>query len=404
MAEIINRQLEIRFPNNDRETITGDNIIAESMSIIRSICDGDFKLGGCIATQFDLQLVGITPDTVQGKKIKAVLITTYRNNTPLYPRVSLAPSINLPPREHTTTVTEQIMFTGTIDTAKRQKNRQIVNITAYDDLYRVCNKNVYTWFEQFTEYSSTSYIMHMINSLFSSQIGYSEETSDRMQWLIRWGISSENDNYTKPLALSKNLVQELYKGSLTASEVLRSANELMGLFGYVMPDGRYNTLSLVGQEAVQIDRWIDLDFEEYTTAQIDIVSFTYNDSSHCTFGRTSTTNSCYYSDDNVLTNCSTDYDTIKTLVQNVTTEGKLSQSSAYSYRPFRLTTIDSLLPSSVGLGSKLKIATGESDIPYIYTFVLQEKITGIQSLQYELSAEGDKILAGYDNLASKEAI
>lgn len=56
------------------------------------------------------------------------------------------------------------------------------------------------------------------------------------------------------------------------------------MFGYVMYDGRYNTLSLVGQEAVQIDKWIDLDFEEYTTAQIDIISFTYNDSGRCTFG------------------------------------------------------------------------------------------------------------------------
>ena len=405
MAEIIDRQLEIRFPNGDRETITSNNIAAESMTITHSICDGNLKLGGCIASSFELQLIDIPPDTVQSKKIQAVIITKTSTDEVIYPTYELVPDVKLYPGQHTTTSSEQIMFTGTIDVAKRQKNRRLVNITAYDDLYKVCCKNVYTWFLRFAEYSSTSYISTMINSLFSSQIGYDETNApNRMRWLVRWGVSGENNNYTKPLALSKNLVEQLYKGKLTASEILKSANELMGLFGYIMPDGRYNTFTLVGQEAITIDKWIDLEFEEYRTAQVDNVTFLYNDSNRYTLARASTTNNCYYSDDNVLTMCSTDREAVATLIKNVTNAGKLAQASYYSYRPFKLTTIAELLPNGAGLGSKLKIVTGEEDIPYIESFVFQEKITGIQSLKYELSAEGDEILSGYDEVESREEI
>ena len=67
---VVYRELEIRFPNGDYHTIIGSNIMAESMIITKSICDGNLKLGGCIATQFELQLIDISPDMVQGKKYR----------------------------------------------------------------------------------------------------------------------------------------------------------------------------------------------------------------------------------------------------------------------------------------------------------------------------------------------
>ena len=71
---IIYRELEIRFPNGDYQTITGSNILSERMTITKSICDDGLKLGGCIATQFELQVIGINPDKIQGKKIQAVFL------------------------------------------------------------------------------------------------------------------------------------------------------------------------------------------------------------------------------------------------------------------------------------------------------------------------------------------
>ena len=406
MANIIYRELEIRFPNGEAETIKGNNIISESMTITRSISDGNLKLGGCIATQFELQLIGISPDRVQGKKIQAVFLEySDQHYEVLYPRDNLIPSDSLiPDGQYSYNCTERIMFTGYVDKAARQKNRQIINITAYDDLYRLGYQNVAIWFSQFAQYSGNAYIMTLLESLFTSQIGYDEQAEPNgMQWILRWQTSAENNNYTRPLSLSKNLAETLYRGDILAIDILKAANELMGLFGYITPEGKYTTMSIVEKLPVTVSRWIDLEFEEYNTEQIDIVSFDYYDSRKMIFGRSSATHSCYYSDDNIITRCCTNYDNVKNLIKNVANAGKLTVGNinnvGYKYRPFKLTTIDTLLPSGVGLGSRVHIATGESDMPWVNSFVFQEKITGIQSLKYELSAEGDRILSGYDNLS-----
>ena len=397
---VVYRELEIRFPNGDYHTITGSNIMAESMTITKSICDGNLKLGGCIATQFELQLIDISPDMVQGKKIQAVLLEYGDEEFEvLYPSDDLIPSDDLVPDGHFSySCTERIVFTGYVDRAKRQKQREIVNITAYDDLYCWGNKNVSWWFENFAQYSGNAYIMTVIESLFESQIGYDEETyPERMQYIApRWGKSVDNNNYTKPLALSRYLAETLYKGDISAVDILRSANELMGRFGYITPDGKYTTMSIAENQKITVDRWIDLDFEEYDTALIDITSFNYNDSQKCTFGRASQTKSCYYSEDNILTNCSTDYNTVRVLVDNVMNKGKLGDK-IYRYRPFRMKTAEELIEGkNIGLGSKLEVITNYLTFQ---SFVFQEKITGIQHLQYEFSAEGDQILNGYTNLS-----
>lgn len=397
---VVYRELEIRFPNGDYHTITGSNIMAESMTITKSICDGNLKLGGCIATQFELQLIDISPDMVQGKKIQAVLLEYGDEEFEvLYPSDDLIPSDDLVPDGHFSySCTERIVFTGYVDRAKRQKQREIVNITAYDDLYRWGNKNVSLWFENFAQYSGNAYIMTVIESLFESQIGYDEETyPERMQYISpRWGKSVDNNNYSRPLALSRYLAGTLYKGDILAVDILRSANELMGRFGYITPDGKYTTMSIAENQKITVDRWIDLNFEEYDTALIDITSFNYNDSQKCTFGRASQIKSCYYSEDNILTNCSTDYNIVRVLVDNVMNKGKLGDK-IYRYRPFRMKTAEELIEGkNIRLGSKLEIRTNYLTFQ---SFVFQEKITGIQHLQYEFSAEGDQILNGYTNLS-----
>ena len=399
------RELEIRFPNGDFETITGGNIVAESMVVTKSICDGNLKLGGCIASQFELQLIGVNPDKVQGKKIQAVFLEySDEHFEVLYPHDDLIPSDNLIPDGHLSyNCTEKIIFTGYVDTAKRQKNREIVNIIAYDELYIIGNKNVFTWFDQFATYSGNAYIMTLVESLFTSQIGYDENSNPNgMQWVLRWQRSGGNSNYSRPLSLSQYVAESIYsKGDIIASDILRSANELMGLFGYMTNDGKYTTLSLIGQQEITIDNWIELDFEEYITEQIDIVGFTYNNSDKIVFGRDSSMKSTYFSDDNILTNCSTVHNSVSALINNVTNannNGGLS-SNSYRYRPFKMTTAEDLLPTQkIGLGSKVHIKTGYNDIKYVDSFIFQEKIKGIQSLMYEFSAEGDRILNGYDNV------
>ena len=399
---IIYRELEIRFPNGDYQTITGSNILSESMTLTRSICDDGLKLGGCIAAQFELQVIDINPDQIQGKKIQAVF-WEYSDQTRhiLHPRNDLIPSDDLIPDIYlTANCSERIVFTGYVDSAKRQKQREIVNITAYDDLYHLGSRNVSEWFSSLAQHDPNLYVMSVIERLFDAQIGYDEIFEpDGMQWILRWQKSVENNNYTKPLSLSQTLVENIYKGNITALDILRSANELMGLFGYITPDGKYTTMSIAENNPIEIDRWITLDFEEYVTAQIDITVFAYNDMQKCTFGRPTQTKNCYYSEDNILTNCSTNTDKVKVLVNNVMNNGKLGRKEFYQYRPFKMKTAEELLVGkNIVLGSRLQISTNYGDLPYIESFVFQEKVTGIHNLQYEFSAHGNQLLESYDNI------
>lgn len=397
---VIDRQLEIRFPNSDRETITGNNIISESMAIQRSICDDEFKLGGCIASSFEIQLIGISPYTLEGKRIQAVLLEyTDEKTIPLVPSDTLFPSDTLYPGRTTDEPTEEILFTGTIDSLQRQQNRQILKLIAYDDIYTVMQKNVYTWLWQRAYYASGEILATIIETLFDVAL------QNKVPYKIRWQSFGKNNNYNTATQLSSALVDENYKNNITACEVLRSANELMGCFGYITADGYYTTLSLTKSETYNIERFESLEFEEYETAPIDIVSFTYDSDDTVHLARASNTQCCYRSEDNVITNCTNDKQNALELVTNLTQgAGGLTDGGYYCYRPFTLTTYREMLPKGIGLGSRVHIITGSTaidDVRSVDSIIFAERITGIRALKYELSATGERVLGGYDTMAGE---
>jgi hypothetical protein len=395
---VIDRRLELRFPNNDHETITGHNIIAESMVLTRSICDDEFRLGGCIATSFELQLIDVSPYTLDGKRIQAVLLEYTDDKTvPLIPNDTLYPSDTLYPGRTADEPTEEIIFTGTIDSLKRQQHRQVLKLIAYDDIYTIMQKNVYTWLWQRAYYAKGEKLATVIETLFDVAL------QNKIPYKTRWQTFGNNTNYNTATQLSHTLVDECYKNNITACEVLRSANELMGCFGYITGDGYYNTLRLAKDKVYNIERFESLEFEEYETAEIDIVSFTYNNDDTAFLARKSSTNSCYRSEDNVITNCTRNKSEVLPLLKKLTQgSGGLADGAYYSYRPFTLTAYKETLPKGIGLGSRVHIITGSTaidDIRSVDSIVLAEKITGIRTLKYELSAEGEKILGGYDENA-----
>ena len=177
----------------------------------------------------------------------------------------------------------------------------------------------------------------------------------------------------------------------------------MGCFGYITGDGYYNTLSLANSKAYTIERFESLDFEEYETAQIDIVSFTYNRNDTTYLARPSNTQCCYKSEDNVITNCTKEKENALTLVKKLTQgAGGLADGGCYSFRPFTLTAYKEMLPNGIGLGSRVHIVTGSNavdDFKSIDSIILAEKITGIRALKYEFSASGERVLGGYDSYA-----
>lgn len=397
---VIDRQLEIHLLNGDHNKITDNkitasNIIAESMVLERSICDDEFKLGGCIASSFELQLIGIPPDEVQNKRIQVVAIEKFPTTDPIYPFATLSPSYNIAPGSKRIGQRTRKLFTGTIDSAKRQKNRQIVKIIAFDDLYLLGNKNVYTWFSGFAQYSGTETLATLLDSLFNSQL-------IDLPYINRYIMT--NGNYNVPLSLSSALVKSEFTGTITVGEILRSANELLGCFGYITAEGKYRAIGITGNTddtAVEITTYEDLEFEEYVTQVIDGVALQYNSNERAFVGRSSSYAhpSCYVSDDNAIARCCTDYDSTIALVLNManTELGKLTDT-VYRFRPYTLKINDNFT-EGISLGTRLKIATGlaSDDVQTVYSFVFADKMTGIQNLTHEYTASGDMVLQGYDN-------
>lgn len=412
MAVLLNRRLELSFATPGVAagfTIKSENIIAESMVITRSLCDGNFKLGGCIASSFEIQLIDVPANKVQGKKITALLYETfeiYGAQSVIFPSTSTYPSNDLYPGKHFTRERMRYLFTGTVDTAKRQNDRQIVKITAYDDLYTLGNKNVYTWFYNFALHSPDGKITDLTSSLFSSQLS---------ELQLNGNPYGSNGNDKVVLNLSSALVKSNYKGSLLAIDVLRSICELTGVFGYISEEGKFLVVDITNNLShpytMSISRYESLSFEEYETQAFDSIVLCYGDNKRYIYGRKTSyaQASCYYCKDNVIANCCNDSTTASCFGSNLAYKqsGRLLYED-YCYRPFTLkmdddfSSIDDPAQICTTLGAKVKIATGfnsSDDIQYVNSFVLKERTAGIANLTHEFSAEGEKVQTGYDSEA-----
>ena len=409
MAVLLNRRLELSFatPGVVEFTIKSENIIAESMIITRSLCDGNFKLGGCIASSFEIQLIDVPANKVQGKKVTAKLYETfeiYGAQSVIFPGTSIYPSNDLYPGRRFTRERTRRLFTGTVDTAKRQNDRQIVKITAYDDLYTLGNKNVYTWFYNFALHSPDAKISDLTSSLFSSQLSGLPCNGNPY---------GNNGNDKVVLNLSSALVESNYKGSLLAIDVLRSICELTGGFGYIDEEGKFLVVDIKNNKSHpytrSISRYESLSFEEYETQIFDGIVLCYGENKRYIYGRASSYEqpSCYYCKDNVIANCCKDSTTAGYFGKNLADASRLLNQD-YCYRPFTLKmdddfpNLDDTIKAYTTLGVKVKIATGfnsSDDIQYVNSFVLKEKIVGIANLTHEFSAEGEKVQTGYDSEA-----
>lgn len=69
--ENVPKYLTLSFPEDDIEDITNENIEADSMSLVQSICEESTPIwGGCCSSQFEITVMDMSQD-LAGKKIKA---------------------------------------------------------------------------------------------------------------------------------------------------------------------------------------------------------------------------------------------------------------------------------------------------------------------------------------------
>ncbi len=401
----IHREIIIRFPNaaeGEISEIGSSNIIADSFELKHSICDEkEFVLGGCIAGQLTIQVVGIE-QALNNKRINVFIRQTYSTGE-LYPSDTLYPSDDLFPGPQKATIETQI-FSGTIDSSLRQKNRSVKEIIAYDDMYLMSQTKCATWFLGYVQYSIIGKDKILRNLIFS--------TLSHFESLTETDISYEeiplSFNDLKILKMNYDTVKSVVKDNMVVTDLLKAYCELNACFAIISPTGKLkltklykqvNTASSTEKKPVdeEINAYADLSFEEYTTRPINRIRFKFNKDQNCDYGF-STDRQSWYISDNVITSCCSDVsEFVNAFYQNNSnTVLNYIFYDLYSYRPF---SADVFARWWLEPGDKVKIKTGYDDTETIESFVFERTIKGINGMRVTLKAQGTEFI-GKDEIES----
>nr|DAX10517.1 MAG TPA: hypothetical protein [Bacteriophage sp.] len=375
LNDSLQREIVITFPNEDIADITGKNIVSESLELTQAICDDkEFVLGGCIAGQFTIKVINVEQE-LNGKRIKVIMRQSYSKGL-LLPSDTLYPSSDLHCGYQVGTV-EVPLFCGTINSSARQKNRAVKEIVAYDDLYLASQKYVYNYFTSLAIYSPTAelYVIreHLCNTILDN---YDYESE----------FVGFNDS-TK-LSLSSELVKSVCKDKTTVAELLNAYCELNACFAIMNGEGKIKFIQLINPQTEIIENYSSLDFEEYTTSNINLIKFKYDKDKYFAYGHAQEKKQSWYISDNLITSCCTD---ISELVTNFNDNSGNNYifDSLYSYCPFKADVYGRWWLES---GDKVSIKTGYTDTETIDSFVFERTLKGTNGMRVSITANGTEYL------------
>lgn len=389
----VNREIILRFPDDDFE-ITGSNIVSESFELTQSICDDkEFHLGGGVAGKMEVQTIGVDTE-LSGKRVNVFLRATYSNSR-LVPSQTLVPSQSLIIGEQRQSVEIQL-FSGKIYSAKRQKNRSIKKLVAYDLMYELSKLtiplDVLTSYVTRRSASSphgiiliSDFITDMANLYFDDYIITIDLTNsfdlDENRALL---------NRAVPLPLNNDCITGAAKKGVNVLKLLQAYAELNASCVFYKANGDLRFCSLVecqsyNSNAVKkavvevIPSYKNLSFDEFTVEPIQYMRFKYADKS-IVYAGSSKSQSCYLSD-NILTrfcaNTGSLFDNIK--------RRNFFLGSNYCYQPYKAEVFSRwwLEP-----GDRVQIKTGYTDVETIDTFVFSRTIKGVNGMKVTIEAKG----------------
>ena len=390
----IHREIIIRFPNaaeGEISEIGSSNIIAESFELKHSICDDkEFVIGGCIAGQLTIQVVGIE-QALNNKRINVFIRQTYSTGD-LLPSDTLYPSDDLFPGPQKATIETQI-FSGTIDSSLRQKNRSVKEIIAYDDMYLMSQTKCATWFKD--------YVMHTVTkqdtSLWKLMYTALEHFESLTESNVGIGYINQSFNSNKILKMNYDTAKSVIKDNMVVTDLLKAYCELNACFAIINPSGKIKMVNLYQQKNSattvkkpvdeEITAYADLSFEEYTTRPINRIRFKYNKDQNYDYGH-STTRQSWYVSDNIITSCCNDVGELITAF-NDNKGNNYIFNDLYSYRPF---SADVFARWWLEPGDKVKIKTGYNDTERVESFVFERTIKGINGMRVTLKAQGTEFI------------
>lgn len=375
LENTISRNIQIVFTDT-KSILPNENIVFDSLELTNSICDDStLRFGGCISSQLTFSTINFKEQLV-GREIKVYIKQSYLDN--VYPSKDLYPSGELYPCK--VVDKSACIFTGTIDSAKRQQNKTIKEVTAYDNFYLAGKINIYTWFFGFATYSPNA----TIKVLKECVIDMCEEKG----LIVDSNFYDSEDD--KKLSLSATIVKEVYNGKLTVLNLLQDLCECSAKFAFCDGEGSIKFKKLPQENDVTdvytVGYYTDLNFEDYTVAKITKARFKYSKDKTYTENIVATSGKQnYYDGDNKFISCNTE----KTLVSKfIRPSGAVYGGwMFYEYRPFSVNLFDRwwLEP-----GDTIQLNTGVEDTPIITSTIFNRTLSGTVGITVQVSTESSE--------------
>lgn len=383
----VHREIILRFPDDDFE-IGSSNIVSESFELNQSICDGkSFKLGGGVVGKMEISVIGIDAE-LTGKKVNVFLKSTYSLNR-LVPSPTLYPSPTLLIGEPRETVEHQL-FSGKIYSAKKQKNRAVKKLTAYDAMYDFSKISV-------TSDALTSYAQHYPTPQLKRFV------TDLASWCDYDDITADQTGgfqNNRLLLFDEDSIRACAKKGVKMSEILKAYAEANAGFMICAGDGSLRVKSLseyvypgtpvftTQKKSVDevITAYRSLSFEEYVTEPITWLSFLYQNDKKYLYG-SSEANSWYVSENIIFRMCSN----ISHFATGMWDTNGANYIFYYllTFRPFKA---DVFARWWLEPGDRVQIRTGYNDVETVDSFVLSRKIKGINGMSVTIEAKGSRYL------------
>ena len=375
LNDSLQREIVITFPNEDIADITSENIVSESLELTQAISDGkEFKLGGCIAGQLTVRVINVDTE-LNGKRIKVIMKQSYSKGL-LFPSDTVLPSADLY-CGYQSGVIEVSLFCGTVNSSSRQKNRAVKEIIAYDDLYLASQKYAYNYFTSLASYSPTTELYVIRERLCNIILDNYDYESEFIGF-----------NDSTKLSLNSELVKSVCKDKTTVAELLSAYCELNACFAIMNGEGKIKFIQLINPQTEIIENYSSLDFEEYTTSNINLVKFKYDKDKYFAYGHTQEKKQSWYISDNLITSCCTD---ISELVTNFNDNSGNNYifDSLYSYCPFKA---DVYARWWLECGDKVSIKADYTDTETVDSFVFERTLKGTNGMRVSITANGTEYL------------
>lgn len=189
----VTKYITLSFPELNISMATGDgHIYSESMHLSEGLVNSEsIEFVGCIASKFKIQVNNLTAD-VKGKRLVVKIHTEGTEDEPVP------------------------LFNGIVDSAVKQSNKRVKEITAYDELYTRGNIDVALWYKSLI-FPIT--LKDLRDSLFG-YIGIEQVETD----LPNDGVS---------------IKKQYDPNSLRALSIIKAICQINGAFGIVNREGKF---------------------------------------------------------------------------------------------------------------------------------------------------------------------